>query len=229
MYKVYILHGWTYSTEKWEPFLKILRENGVEYKVLKIPGLTAPLSNIWTLDDYTSWLNRITKNEERITLLGHSNGGRIAAAFTAKYPGRVSHLILIDSAGIIDRGLRAILKKYLFEFVAKTGKKIIRSSSVRNLLYRAIGEQDYNRADPILKRTMINLISENLDPSFAKITVPTLIIWGGNDKITPISDGKKINELIHGSKLEVIDTAKHSPQFTHPQKTTEIILKFLAI
>ncbi len=226
--KLIILHGWTYSTTKWKPFLKLLKAHNVEYEMLKIPGLTAPLGSIWTLDDYISWLERITKDEERITLLGHSNGGRIAAAFAATFPEEVSHLILIDSAGVVHKDLKTQLKKFVFGSLSKIGKRVIRSNMFRNLLYEVIGEKDYNRADPVMKKTMVNLISKDLTQEFGQITIPTLIIWGKNDKVTPPSDAKKINNLVSGSRLEIIDDARHSPQFSHPKEVVSMILNFIS-
>ncbi|MBI4091712.1 MAG: alpha/beta hydrolase [Candidatus Levybacteria bacterium] len=225
--KILILHGWSYSIEKWKPFLKLLKESGVEYRVLKIPGLTAPLSNVWTLNNYTSWLLRKAKSEKRIALLGHSNGGRIVAAFAAKFPEKISHLILIDSAGIIRRDFKSLIKKHVFATAAKIGRVLTNSDSIRNLFYKAVGEEDYNKASPILKKTMLNLISQDLEPVFSKVKSPTLIIWGQNDTITPVSDGEKIYVLIQDSKLKIIENASHSPQFSHPKETSEIIIEFL--
>ncbi|OGH17072.1 MAG: hypothetical protein A3C30_02400 [Candidatus Levybacteria bacterium RIFCSPHIGHO2_02_FULL_40_18] len=224
-----ILHGWTYSIEKWKPFLRLFEESGVEYRVLKIPGLTVPLSQVWSLDDYVDWLNhQISNIEHPIFILGHSNGGRIAAAFAARFPEKISNLILIDGTGIIRRDFKSLLKKHVFATAAKIGRKVTKSDSIRNLFYKAVGEQDYNKADPILKKTMLNLISQDLEPVFSKVKAPTLIIWGQNDTITPVSDGEKIHSLIQDSKLKIIENASHSPQFTHPKEVSEIITKFLA-
>ena len=49
-----------------------------------------------------------------------------------------------------------------------------------------------------------------------------IIIWGENDKITPLSDAKAISKQIKNSKLYVIDGARHAPQFTH---TKEVVNK----
>lgn len=235
MYKVYILHGWSYSTQEWKPFLKLFEQGGVEFKMLKIPGLTAPLTHVWTLDDYVDWISQITKNHEPITILGHSNGGRIAVAFAAKYPNKISKLILVDSAGIIDKRIRKRIKRILFRLITKVGSSLTTQTAfalsgvegLKTLIYKLAGEQDYNKANPILKKTMLNLISQDLEPTFSRVKVPTLVIWGRNDTITPISDGRKIHELISGSKFEIVENAKHSPQFTHPKVTSEIIVNFL--
>lgn len=222
--KIFILHGWAYSIEKWRSFVVLMKAKGFEPILLGIPGLTREIDRVWTIDDYVSWLNKELEAEEDVILVGHSNGGRIALTFAVKYPEKLKHLILIDSAGIYHRGLGICLKRFLFKVVAKLGKKIVKSERLKNLLYKIVGESDYLRAAPLMKQTMVNLASTDLAPSLNKIVTPTLIIWGKLDKITPLSDGRQMRRLIKGSQLCVIDEAKHSPQFTHPQEVCQKII-----
>lgn len=216
---VIILHGWTTETDKWDPFLKYLPG-----KLLKIPGLTEKINKPWTLDDYVQWLNK--KINKKSVLIGHSNGGRIAIAFAARYPSKVEKLILIDSAGIYHNELPHRLKMLAFRTIAKIGKAITTSERLKVLLYKLAREGDYKNANPIQKQTMINLISADLTPMLGMITVPTLIIWGQDDKITPLSDAKLMRQKIKSSTLKILD-AKHSPQFTHPKEVAKIIHEYI--
>lgn len=216
---IVVLHGWSTETEKWNPFLK-----EVQGELLKIPGLTEKIKKPWILDDYVQWLNnRISK---KAILIGHSNGGRIALAFAAKYPEKVEKLILIDSAGIYHKDFYLQLKRLIFKGVAKLGKKITKSNTLKNIIYRLAGESDYNNAGPIAKQTMVNLISSDLTPILDKINTPTLIIWGGKDKVTPLSDGKLMHRKIKGSILKIVD-ARHSPQFTNVTEVAKIIHEYI--
>ena len=218
MKKIFILHGWSYNTEKWQPFLQYLQKEKFLPVLLKVPGLTAAIDRVWTLDDYVEWLyNQIAKDKQPIILLGHSNGGRIALAFASKYPEKVKQLILIDSAGIYHNELPIRLKRTLFRNIAKVGKKLTSSNMLKQLLYKFVREQDYNQASLILKQTMRNLITVDLRRQLYKITTPTLIIWGEEDKITPLSDGKIIHALIKKSRLSVIKDGNHSPHFKYPE------------
>lgn len=224
---VYILHGWSYSTEKWKPFLKLLEQTETDYQLLKIPGLTAPLSNVWDLQDYVTWLKKeVGKTNKKIVLMGHSNGGRIASAFAEKYPQKVACLILIDSAGMIRRDIKTLIKKNIFKLLSTAGKKITKSDKVRDLIYKIIGEHDYNEANETVKKTMLSLISQDLMETFSNIIIPTLIIWGKNDSTTPLSCGKKIHSLIKGSELVIIPDAKHSPQFTNASEVAALVVSF---
>ncbi|HVZ12507.1 MAG TPA: alpha/beta hydrolase [Patescibacteria group bacterium] len=226
--KVYILHGWSYSTEKWKPFLDLLDKNKTDYEMLKIPGLTAPLDTVWEINDYVEWLTSETKSEKKIILLAHSNGARIASAFASKYPAKVEKIIFIGAAGILRKDLATTFRKNFFKILAKSGKKFTQAPILRKLVYRLAGEHDYEKANPIVKMTMLNLISIDCGQFYEKIQSPTLIIWGKQDKLTPLSGGIKINKLISGSKLFVIDNAKHSPQFTNTKEVFEIVNGFLS-
>lgn len=222
--KILILHGWAYSIEKWEPFTTSLRDNGFNVELLKIPGLTEKLDSVWNIDNYVDWLNRKISNN-KVILIGHSNGGRILLAFAAKYPEKIKHLILIDSAGIYHDELPIRLKRFIFQSLAGVGKKFTKSDSLRKLLYKLARENDYEKAAPFVRQTMVNLINFDVTESLSKIKIPTLIIWGKEDKTTPLSDGQLMHKLIKGSKLHIIKTAKHSPQFTHVDEVTQVITK----
>ena len=224
MKKVYILHGWAYSTDKWHEFIHLLKMKDFNSILLNVPGLTEQTNRVWTLDDYVEWLKDLL-GSEKATIISHSNGGRIALAFAAKYPDKLKQLILIDSAGIYHNELPIRLKRLVFGTAAKLGRKITSSERLRTLLYKVAGESDYKNATPEMRQTMVNMISSDLTPQLNKIMVPTLIIWGQHDKSTPLSDGKLMHRLIKNSKLSVINGARHSPQFTNTKEVCQEILE----
>lgn len=225
MTEILALHGWTNSIEKWGFFSESLREKNIKIKIPLIPGLTKKVSQPWNLEDYVSWLKRVV-GTKKIILLGHSNGGRIALAFAAKYPKNVSQLVLIDSAGIHHNELAKRLKRIIFQGIAKIGKKITSSENLRKFLYKLTGESDYRNANKIQQQIMLNLIYQDLTPILKKIKTPTLIIWGQDDKTTPLTDGKLMHKLIKNSNLEIIKGG-HCPHYTDPQKVAKIIHEYL--
>jgi pimeloyl-ACP methyl ester carboxylesterase len=92
-------------------------------------------------------------------------------------------------------------------------------------LYRFTREHDYENASPIVRETMLNLIRSDLQHEFPLIKTPTTIIWGAEDRVTPLSDGEVIHKGIMGSTLHVVNGARHSPMFTHVEEVVEIITK----
>lgn len=225
--RIIIIPGWTYSTDKWTEFSGTLKKSGRKVDTLGVPGLTEPSSKIWDLKSYSLWLKEKLKNEKSVVLIGHSNGGRIAIAYAAANPGKLSRLVLIDSAGIFHNEPPLRLKRFVFRTVSKIGKGLGVSKKSGSLMYKLAGEHDYERANLNMRETMKNLIYKDLTPQMKKITTPTLIIWGEDDKVTPISDARKIKSQIKKSKLFVIKGAGHSPFYTHPREVLRILSKEL--
>ena len=67
----------------------------------------------------------------------------------------------------------------------------------------------------------------NLASDLPLIKVPTLLVWGLNDTITPPMVAYEFNRLIPNSTLQFIDHCCHAPMMEHPEKFNEIVEKFL--
>ena len=93
---------------------------------------------------------------------------------------------------------------------------------------RPIGEPGGRHA---LLETSKQIIPKSIDKLIAKypkITVPTLIIWGREDGLTPLADGQRFNKDIAGSKLVVLDQCGHVPNLEKPGEFNAAVLKFLS-
>ncbi len=225
MKKIFIVHGWTYTTDKWNGLIQQLDSHGFDSVLLPIPGLTEAADRPWKLEDYVNWLKIKLDQEVQPILIGHSNGGRIALAYAAQYPATLSQLVLICSAGIYHNQLCIRIKRFVFGFAATLGKKITSSVILRDLLYRLARESDYKNATSPMRETMKNLISQDLTSQLNFISAPTLILWGEKDTTTPLADGQLMHQLIRNSRLHVVKNAGHSPYFTHAQEVAREILK----
>jgi pimeloyl-ACP methyl ester carboxylesterase len=173
------------------------------------------------------------EKKEKIFLIGHSFGGRIAIKYAAKYPEKIDKLILTGAAGV-KRKLTA-KQKALF-ILAKTGKIIFSLPIINNLkkpVYNIFSKiarsrkKDYYNASSRMKEIMKNVLAEDLTDYFDKIKIPTLLIWGREDKTTPLVDGEIMNEKIKNSKLVVIDNANHSLPYQKPEEFAKIAGEFI--
>lgn len=228
MQKIYVIHGWSYTVDKWSDITNELKKRDIEVVMLKVPGLTTPSDKVWTIDDYTGWVyQQLQTVKTPITLMGHSNGGRISLNFVQKYPGIVNNLILIDSAGIYDDRLLTRLKRSVLKALAKTGKLVTRSPKIRKLFYKAIRGYDYEQAPENMRQTMANLLDSDKQLDVSKVDIPTHIIWGTNDTVTPPSDGQKLHDRIKRSTIKWVKDARHSPFITHPPQIADIVKDIL--
>jgi len=181
------------------------------------------------LDDYVEWLRGELAGESApVTLLGHSNGGRISIAFTAKYPQQVKNLILIGAAGVYHRDLKIRIKRAMFGALAKVGAFMKKSETMRKVLYRLAREKDYRDASPMMREVMRSLIAADLVPLMPSITCPVLLIWGRGDGSTPLGDGRIMEKKFPNAELRMIEDARHSPHFTNPDMVLEAIQTYYA-
>jgi pimeloyl-ACP methyl ester carboxylesterase len=226
-YPIYVLHGWTNDLAKWSTVEKSLNKAGFKLKVLKIPGLTTDLNKVWNLDDYVAWFKRQVDSQAPIYVIAHSFGGRIALRFDVKNPNVIKKLILIDSAGIRDRSMPTLLKRFSFRLLAKMGRRLTKNPKAREILYKLARERDYYQAKSPLAETMAKIIEEDQSKELPFVKAHTLLIWGSQDKITPLDDGRQMNKSITGSALHIVNGAGHSPHYTHTSEVVTEIGKFL--
>lgn len=227
---IYILHGWAQdpnNEDKWAELRSQLSVYGYQTVFLPLPGLTTPLDEVWTLDSYVSWLEKQLQDEKKVILLGHSFGGQIVVRFTAQNEEKVSQLILIDSAGILDKSLFVLLKKKIFYLFAKMGKVFFSAEIFRKALYFLAREKDYYQASHTLRQTMSNVVKEEVVEELSQIQTPTLILWGAQDSITPVKLAQEFKKKLRNSQLKILDDARHSPQFTHPELVAREIAGFI--
>lgn len=227
---LFILHGWAVdqlNQQKWLPLITALEKQQIKCTFLPIPGLSAPLEEVWQLDDFVKWLDLQLAGEKEVVLLGHSFGGQVAIRYVSLHPGKVTKLILVDSAGIRDHSLKATLKRKVFWLMAKMGKVCFNFALARKILYKVARERDYLNSPPLLKRTMSLVLDAEITSDLHKIDCPTLLIWGREDTATPLKNAYLKAKLIPQNRLKIIDGARHSPQFTHVQQVAEFVAEFV--
>lgn len=228
-----ILPGWMHDHVVWQHVQTVLSHN-FQVTVLDFPGFgeSERDPSIKDLNDYAHFLTKVTRelSLKDFTILGHSFGGAVAIktlALSKDLP--VNKLILTDSSGI----RRLHPKKIIGLFLAKSGKVAFSlpglrrfRNPARRFLYNTIKETDYLDSGP-LKQTFVRVVNDNIEGLLDKINNKTLIIWGQNDNVTPMSEAKIINAKIKNSKVTVINNATHFPFLEKPEEFCKIVTDFI--
>lgn len=212
MADLYIIHGWTYTTEPWKNTLKILHDNGISVKMLHVPGLTEKSDKVYTIDDYVKWAD--TNIPDGAIALGHSNGGRILLNLCTSKPEKLKYLILLDAAGVYEPSAR----KKIVEKVAKLGKPLKKVPVIDKAFHRLTGSTDYSRAPENMKKTLANMLESDKDLDFKKVTTKTFILWGKKDTVTPPRQATTMYEKLPNAELKFYANWTHAPYISSPEE-----------
>ena len=160
-----------------------------------------------------------------VTLVGHFLGGWIAAEMATMSPGSLEGLVLVDSAGVRP-AVGEIADIFLLGEEATTRLSFHDPASVpeySNLFERELSPEE--RELRVRGREMTTrlcwkpyMYDRSLEWLLQRVDVPTLIVWGAEDKIIPSDSGRRIHEAIAGSRLEVVPECGHLP---HVEKADE--------
>lgn len=229
---VLLLHGWGGEAASFQPVFEWLAQSHKVY-ALDLPGFgkSQMPPTAWNTSDYAqcvaAFLEKI--GIPKTHLVGHSFGGRISIILSAEYPEKVDKLILVDSAGI--KPPRTV--KYYFRVgIAKVGKLLRRSGKYGDYLANAIsqrtGSKDYREAGG-MRPTLVKVVNQDLRPLLSRIDASTLLIWGENDKDTPVSFGRIMEKEIPDAGLVVLREAGHFSYLDKFPQFCRIVASFLQI
>lgn len=221
------LHGWRSQGLVWKDIAEKINNQGFAIYMLDFPGFGgSPQPKVaFSVQDYADVVGEFIKKLKlgNVILVGHSFGGRVAIKLSAIYPNLIKKIVLVDSAGLAENKSKEI------SFLAKIAKPFFKPSfmmGLREKIYKKIGAEDYV-ATPQLRETFLKVINEDLSDYLAQINKPTLIIWGENDKDTPTSAAKLMNEKIKNSKLVVLKGAGHFSFLDKPQEFLSELTNFI--
>lgn len=221
--RLLMLHGWGDSLRTFDLVTSQLSKN-FQLILLDLPGFgqSSVLPHPFTLDDYASTIEKfLTALEVNETfVLGHSFGGAIAIKL-ATFSNKVKRIILEDSSGIRNKDLMVKLKIYIYKTL-----KLILNEKYREKLRHVLGSPDYRSAG-VLRDTLVKVVGEDLRCLLSSIDIPTLLVWGRDDKETPIAQAEIMKKEIRNSKLLVIENAGHFPHLDKPEEFIKTVVEFL--
>ncbi len=224
---ILILHGWKRNLKDWKSIATDLSKKN-KVVLVDLPGFGAsslPKKKIFDTYDYAGLIgNFIDKlNLKNTILIGHSFGGKISIVITSQN-NLIKKSILVDPSGITNKTLITSLKIGLFKILKPLIK--ILPKPIRNNLINLFTSEDYKNAGD-LKESFKKIVVQDVSSDAKKITVPTMIIWGENDKEVPISSAKKLKSLIKNSSIRIVWKAGHHPHLEKPEKFLEIVEEFI--
>ncbi|MGQ9889775.1 MAG: alpha/beta fold hydrolase [Aggregatilineales bacterium] len=218
---VVMLHGWRANMQCVEPLARRLSPLGYRVYTLDLPGFgaTPPPPVPWSVHDYARFVLAFFDHHEldRVFLFGHSFGGRLGLVLGADHPSRLIKIALSNSAGVRKPPSRADrLRRSLYRATYRATLSTPRAARLRRLAERLsdwyrnrYGSADYRAAQGVMRETFVRVVSEDLLPYAARVSVPTLLFWGDRDDVTPLWQGRLLEQTIPDAGLVLWEGAGH--------------------
>ena len=242
---VLMLHGFGSSMHTWEKWADDFAKD-MRVISLDLPG--SGLSSPDPTDDYSdarsiavilALLDQL--GIPKLAVIGNSIGGRIAWTLAAKYPQRVSALVLVSPDGFASPGFeygkvpevpamlglirytlpRWMLKMSLVDAYANPAVLTPELAQRYHDLMLAPGSRD-----ALMKRMQQTVLVDPL-PHLRRISAPTLLLWGRIDGMIPFDNAQDYLQAIANSRLEALDGVGHLPQEEAPERSAAVVRAFL--
>lgn len=227
-----LLHGLFGALSNWESVVNRFQANyRVVIPMLPIYEMPIKEAGLEGLRQFTEQFVSTMKLDNMI-IMGNSLGGHVGLLYTLSNPEKVSKLILTGSSGLFENTMGGSYPRrgsydYIQERVAYTfyDPKVASKELVDEVFETTKSIPKCMRIVAIAKSAQRN----NLALELPNIKVPTLLVWGLNDTITPPMVAHEFNRLIPNSELRFIDKCCHAPMMEHPAKFNELVDEFLSV
>ncbi|UAL10689.1 alpha/beta fold hydrolase [Caulobacter segnis] len=244
---IVLVHGFAASTHAWDGWAKPLSQ---DYRVvmLDLPGhgLTRTSDHyVFGPDSLEAAVDGVTRGLglTRFTLVGHSMGGEVAWTYALDHADRVQRLVLIDAAGWPNEGLGGGM---VFKFLSNpVGRRVLKEIEIRPLMTQALRSAyvDPKLVTPALVERYVALgrAPGHRDimlgqrprrvasaPDLSAVHVPTLIVFGQEDRVIPPADGQKFRQAIPGATLILYPGVGHVPMEQIPERSVSDLKAWLA-
>jgi pimeloyl-ACP methyl ester carboxylesterase len=225
-----LLHGLFGALSNWDSVVDTFSDN---YRVM-IPLL--PVYEKSSRKSGVAGLARFVEGfvEEmglnNLTIMGNSLGGHIALIYTIENQDKVNRLVLTGSSGLFENSMGGSFpKRGSYEYIRERVEYTFYDPKTISKEYI---DEVFETTTSISKCMSIVGIAKsaqrhNLAGELHHIKVPTLLVWGLNDTITPPMVAHEFNRLIPNSKLRFIDQCCHAPMMEQPEKFNMILEEFL--
>lgn len=225
-----LLHGLMGALSNFDGIIKGF---GDKYNVVVplLPIFELPIRKV-SVKGFVEYVERfvIHKGYTDINILGNSLGGHVALLYVLANQDKVNSLTITGSSGLFESAMGSTFpKRGNYEYIKQKTQDTFFDPAVatKELIDEVYETVNDNGKVIRILATAKSAIRHNVGDDLGDITVPTLIIWGKEDKVTPYFVGEKFNELINGSVLIGVDKCGHAPMMERSDKFNESLSEFL--
>lgn len=236
---VVFLHAFPLNAQMWQAQMEAVGKAGFPVLALDFPGFgAAPSSGQRTVQEFAQWIIDALERE-RVTdavLVGLSMGGYVAFRILERHPALVRGLVLADTKASPDAPDARTKRLKMAARVESEGTGFLQTELIPNLLSKTVSpdvlERTQRMAGNAAQSAVYNALAALASRPDSRlmledIVIPTLVLVGEDDGVTPIGDAEIMASAIPNARLEVIRGAGHLSNLEQPQAFNAALLEFL--
>jgi pimeloyl-ACP methyl ester carboxylesterase len=190
-------------------------------------GATPPPPEAWGSEQYARHLLPLFDESgvlaERIVLVGHSFGGRVAVHLAPLVPDRVERLVL-SGVPLLDREGRRSRPAPSFRLARRLHRLGLLGDERMEALRRRHGSPDYRAAEGVMRGVFVRLLSEQYRDQMASIRCPVDLVWGERDTEAPLEMAVRAQPLFPSARMVTLPGVGHLTPTEAPQALAEVVL-----
>lgn len=228
---IIVLHGLMGGLSNFEALANYFSENGYKVVIPELPIYTQNIlkTNVKAFAKYVK--DFITyKGFERVILLGNSLGGHVALYHAKMYPEKMLGIVITGSSGLYESAMGdSYPRRGDYEYIKKKAESVFYDPAVAT---KEMVDEVFNMANDRMKliKTLTiakSAIRHNMAKDLPKMHLPTCIIWGKNDNVTPPEVAEEFHKLLPNSSLYWIDKCGHAAMMERPEEFNALLLNWL--
>jgi len=228
---IILLHGLMGTLSNFEGLINYFPTIGYKVLIPELPIYSLPIlkTNVKNLSKFLKEFMAF-KNIEHAVLLGNSLGGHIALYFTKSNLKMVDGLVITGSSGLYEKSMGdSYPKREDYEYIKTKTEDVFYDSKIATKEVIDDVFESVNDRSKLLKILTIakSAIRHNMAKDLPGMNVPTCIIWGENDSVTPPEVAVEFEKLLPDANLYWVEKCGHAPMMEHPNQFNEILENWL--
>jgi len=249
-----LLHGIAGSSSTWSSAMRLLESRFTLIAPDFLGhGASDKPDGDYSLGNHASAMRDLLQvlGVDRVTVVGQSFGGGVALQFSYQYPELCERLVLVDAGGLgreVSWMLRLLavpgvelVLPLLFPHVAgdwgDSVMQFARDRGVRNPRVAEMWRSYRSLTDPLYRRAFLRTMRSVIDAGGQSVSaidrlylagrLPTLVVWGADDRIIPVSHAYRVQDVLPHSRLVVFPGVGHFPHAEVPERFVRALVDFI--
>lgn len=226
-----ILHGLMGNLSNFDNVFEHFSKLGYRVIMPELPLYTLPLIKT-NVKNLSAFVKKFVKHLEleKYILIGNSLGGHIALYHTKLNPNNVAGLVLTGSSGLYENAMGGSYpKRGDYEYIKEKTQAVFYDPAIATKEVVDDVFDTLNNRSKLIRTLAIakSAIRHNMGKDLPNLDVPSCLIWGENDTVTPPEVAEEFHKLLPNSELHWIEKCGHAPMMEHPDQFNKVLEKWL--